>query len=241
MMSEDSQTINQYKQGFLDCVPTLVGYISVGLAAGVVGVASHVSVFEVFLLSTIVYAGSAQFMICALLLADSPLIVIVLTTFMVNVRHLLLSLTVAPYFAKENLWRRIFIGSLLTDESFGVAVYKAYQDKALNPQWMNSLNVTAYLCWIASCTIGAVLANWIPDPDKYGLDFALIAMFIALAVLTMMNFPKQLKRINYVLVLYVLIVTPILCLFMSASMAALVVTITGALLGGGLEHAKRAE
>lgn len=239
MAPQNSQTNNQYKQGFIDCVPTLIGYISIGLAAGVVGVTSHVSVLEVFLLSTIVYAGASQFMICALFLADSPLIVIVLTTFIVNVRHLLLSLTVAPYFSKEKIWRRIFIGSLLTDESFGVAVYKAYQHKKLDPQWMIGLNLTAYLCWIISCTAGAVLANWIPDPDKYGLDFALVAMFIALAVLTMMHFPEQLKKINYLLVIYVIVLTPMLCLWMSASMAALVVTITGALLGGWLEHARR--
>lgn len=186
MMLADADKTAQFKQGLIDCVPTLIGYMSVGLAAGVVGVTSHFSVLEVFLLSTLVYAGASQFMICALFLAQSPLMVIVFTAFIINIRHLLLSLTIAPYFSKQTIWHRVFIGSLLTDESFGVAIYKAQQHPLLNPQWMMGLNIAAYFCWILSCTAGAVLAQWIPDLNHYGIDFALIAMFIALVVLTMM-------------------------------------------------------
>lgn len=54
-----------FRQGAKDCVPTLLGYISIGLAAGIVGVSSHLSVMEVTLLSALVYAGSPVYHLCA--------------------------------------------------------------------------------------------------------------------------------------------------------------------------------
>lgn len=236
-LSAELPPVQAYRQGIKDCVPTLIGYMSIGIAAGVIGVTSHFSVLEVFLLSLIVYAGSAQFIICALFLAESNIATIVITTFIVNVRHVLLSLTIAPFFAKHSLLKRIFIGGLLTDESFGVAVYKAHTDKKLNFYWMSSLNVTAYLCWVFACTVGAVLANWIDDPKKLGLDFALTAMFSALLMLTLKTVPRQLKKIHYGLIVYGAIAMPVLSLFMDASLAVLVATVSGALLGGALENA----
>ncbi|GAA3324110.1 hypothetical protein GCM10020331_050670 [Ectobacillus funiculus] len=76
-----------FVQGMKDCIPTLLGYISIGLAAGVVGVSSHLSIIEVALLSTLVYAGAAQFIICALLAVHSSISAIIVTTFIVNLRH----------------------------------------------------------------------------------------------------------------------------------------------------------
>lgn len=107
-----------FLQGVRDCVPTLLGYMSIGFAFGIVGVASHLSILEICLLSLCVYAGAAQFIICSLLVSGSPISAIILTTFIVNLRHLLLSLTIAPYFTKYSLLKNIGFGALLTDEIF---------------------------------------------------------------------------------------------------------------------------
>ena len=69
---------DNFLQGFKDCIPTLLGYISIGLAFGVVGVASNLSVLEISLFSIFIYAGSAQFIVCALLLTNSPISAITL-------------------------------------------------------------------------------------------------------------------------------------------------------------------
>lgn len=71
-MTTTTATDDSFVQGIKDCLPTLFGYISIGLAFGVVGVASNLSVLEIALLSILVYAGSAQFIFCALLLTGSP-------------------------------------------------------------------------------------------------------------------------------------------------------------------------
>lgn len=139
-------------QGVKDCIPTLLGYMSIGFAFGIVGISSNLSILEITLLSLLVYAGAAQFIFCALLASNSPASAIILTTFIVNLRHLLLCLTLAPHFTRYSLMKNIGIGSLVTDESFGVAINKLATHGKLSDKWMNGLNITAYICWIISCT-----------------------------------------------------------------------------------------
>ena len=55
-------------QGVRDCIPTLLGYIGIGIAVGIVGSAAKLSVLEIGLLAALVYAGGSQFIICAMLI-----------------------------------------------------------------------------------------------------------------------------------------------------------------------------
>ena len=197
-------TPDTFIQGVKDCIPTLLGYISIGVAFGVVGIASGISVLEVFLLSVLVYAGSAQFIFCGLYLAGAPVTAVIVTIFIVNLRHLLMSLTIAPYFTKYSTLRNIGFGTLLTDETFGVSVVTAGKEGRLGGKWMDGLNVTAYTTWIAACTIGGVIGQWLPDPEKWGLDYALVAMFVALLVLTLASIPRK-KLMHYLKLIVVMI------------------------------------
>lgn len=222
---------NRFLQGFKDCAPTLLGYISIGMAFGVVGVASKLSVLEIALLSVFVYAGSAQFIICALLIANTPTSAIILTIFIVNLRHFLMSLTLAPHFTRYSLLRNIGFGTLLTDETFGVAITKFMKENKLYGKWMDGLNVTAYLTWIASCTAGAFLGQWVANPEKWGLDFALTAMFVALLVLQLSSLGKG-KVKHYVLLIgYMVIAMYVLSFFVPSHVAVLIATIIVATIG----------
>ncbi|MEK3735281.1 MULTISPECIES: AzlC family ABC transporter permease [Paenibacillus] len=181
---------NTYLQGVKDCVPTLLGYLSIGFAAGVVERTAGFSLMEIALLSLIVYAGSAQFIAAGMVAAVSPIATIVTTIFFVNARHLLLSAAIAPYFEKLSARKSFFIGSLLTDETFGVASTKAQEQKKLGYKWMVGLNLTAYLNWCAANVAGGLVGDWIPNPERWGLDFALPGMFIGLLALQMISRKK---------------------------------------------------
>ena len=109
-----------FSDGVRACVPTILGYLGIGFAMGVVGKGIGLSILQIFLMSLIVYAGSAQFIICGMLAIQAPISSIIVTVFFINLRHFLMSLSVAPYFQKATLWENIGIGSLLTDESDGV-------------------------------------------------------------------------------------------------------------------------
>lgn len=226
-----SETPDTFAQGVKDCVPTLLGYISIGLAFGVVGIASGISLLEIFLLSAVVYAGSAQFIFCGLYVVGAPVSAIILTIFIVNLRHLLMSLSLALYFKQYSVLKNIGFGTLLTDETYGVAIATGAREGHLGGNWMNGLNVTAYSVWIISCTLGGVLGQWIPNPEKWGLDYALIAMFVALLVCTLAVAQKT-KLMHYIkLVLCMAVVLYICNYFMPGHLAVVVSTIIVASIG----------
>ena len=203
---QNTLSANTFYEGFKDCVPTLFGYISIGFAFGVVAAASDLSLLEIFLLSLFVYAGSAQFIFCGLYIAGAPVSVIILTIFIVNLRHLLMSLTVAPHFRQYSMLRNVGFGTLLTDETFGVAVTAIAQKRKLSGNWMDGLNITAYTTWIMACVLGGFAGEWVPNAEKWGLDYALVAMFVALLVLNLVNVGKS-KLMHYLKLIVVMGIT----------------------------------
>ena len=222
---------DSFIQGIKDCIPTLLGYISIGLAFGVVGSASGLSVLEIALLTILIYAGSAQFIFCALLLTNSPASAIIVTIFVINLRHLLMSLTIAPHFTRYSMLRNVGFGTLLTDETFGVAVTKQMQTGKLYGKWMDGLNITAYLFWILSCVAGAFLGKWVANPEKWGLDFALIAMFVALLVLQLSSVGKN-KIMHYLMLIgYMIVIMYGLSYFVPSHVAVLLATVIVATIG----------
>jgi 4-azaleucine resistance transporter AzlC len=225
------ENLPTFSQGVKDCIPTLIGYISIGIAMGIVGVSSNLSIVEITFLAALVYAGASQFIICALLVSGSPISVIVFTTFIVNLRNFLLSMTLAPNFTKYSLMKNIGIGALVTDESFGVAINKIAKRESVNAQWMNGLNLTAYIFWILSCMVGAIFGKWISNPKVFGLDFSLTAMFLALLVLQFQNIESGKLKFYLSLVLYVVLLMIVLCMFVPSYIAIILSTTIVATIG----------
>ncbi len=182
-------------KGVKDCVPTLLGYLSIGFAAGVVEKTAGLSITEIALISLLLYAGSGQFIAAGMIAAAHPISAIVFTIFFVNSRHLLLSAALAPYFKNQTMKQNIITGALLTDETFGVAITNALNKKQLNYKWMLGLNIAAYSNWVLANIAGGFLGQWISNPEKYGLDFALPAMFIGLLILQIMSQKKYFVNI----------------------------------------------
>lgn len=229
--AETESTINSYWQGVKDCIPTLLGYVSIGFAFGIVGIASGLSMIEVALLSFLVYGGASQFIFCALIVAGSPAIAIIFTTFMVNLRHFLLSLTLAPHFSQYSLGRNVGLGILVTDESFGVAANKLARKEKLGDKWMNGLNTAAYVCWGLSCILGAMAGQWVRDPEPLGLDFALTAMFAALLVLQVQQGVPRKIRTSLTLITCTIVAMVVLSFFMPTYIAVLLSTVLVSALG----------
>ena len=225
-----------FKDGVYACIPTLLGYIGIGIAAGVVGKSAHLSVLEITLLAVIIYAGASQFIVSGLMLVATPISAIIFTVFLVNSRHFLMSMATAPTFRKYSLLNNIGIGSLLTDESFAVAMNAIANKEPINAAWMHGLNLTAYITWILSCFIGALIGEWLPDPTKFGLDYALVAMFIGLLYLQLIG-DKTKRLINRLIAMLTVSVLLVLLLrFISSEMAILISTFAGCFMGVAMER-----
>uniref|UniRef100_UPI00403EC458 AzlC family ABC transporter permease n=1 Tax=Paenibacillus sp. FSL W8-0194 TaxID=2921711 RepID=UPI00403EC458 len=224
---------DSFYQGVKDCIPTLLGYLSIGFAAGVVGKTSGLSLLEITLMSTMIYAGSAQFIMAGMIASHGSVTAIILTVFIVNLRHLLLSAAVSPYFRHLTSLKTMLIGTLLTDETFGVAMNKAMNRTSLDEKWMHGLNVTAYLNWIIATIAGAFFGQWITEPEKFGLDFALTGMFIGLLVLQMVSRKKILKDLMVAVCAVGLVIGS--SYFLTGSMAVIAATVIAATLGMAVE------
>lgn len=174
-----------------DCLPVVLGYLAIGLAFGVVGRTAGLSVLEVFLLSVFLYAGSAQFIFASMAAAAAPLVVIVLTIFLVNIRHSLYSAALAPHLHDQPLLKNILIGAETTDETFALTTSLLGRGRSAEPAWLFGINLTAQFSWVAATTLGALLGQAVSNVGALGLDYALTAMFAALLVLQILNQPQM--------------------------------------------------
>ena len=141
------------------------------------------SVAEVLLLSTVLYAGSAQFVVAGMIAAASPPLAVIATVFFVNLRHLLLSAALAPFFSRFPAWKNALLGAQLTDETFVVAWARLQSERDVSAAWMAGLNLSAYCSWAVATAAGALAGELVADTRVLGFDFALPAMFGALLVL----------------------------------------------------------
>ncbi|MEN1936555.1 AzlC family ABC transporter permease [Paenibacillus sp. 102] len=223
-------------KGVKDCVPTLLGYLSIGIAAGVIQKTAGLSITEITLISLILYAGSAQFIAAGMIAASSSLTAIIITIFFVNLRHILLSAALAPYFRHLSPLRNMLVGSLLTDETFGVAISEAAKKKQISEKWMHGLNITAYLNWLIANLAGAFLAQWISNPEKFGLEFALPAMFIGILILTMLGRSKI--KLDIVVAIIAVVIAVGSSFMLSSSMGVIVATIIASTIGMVVEKWK---
>lgn len=162
--------------------PILIGYLPIGFAYGVLADKAGLSLVNILLMSVIVFAGSAQFIAVGLFsVAASPLSIIA-TTFVVNLRHLLMAASLAPHLRRWKKRELAAFGFELTDESF--AVHSArFPEGASRKRETLLINLLAQISWITGSFLGAVAGSLISDVRPVGLDYALPAMFIALLML----------------------------------------------------------
>ena len=177
--------------GVKDCLPTVLGYLSIGFAAGVVERTAGLSIAEIALMSVVLYAGSAQFIAVGMFAVGAPITSIIATIFIANLRYLLLSAALAPYFRHLPAWKNSIHGFLLTDETFAVATNRLSRVGHADNGWMLGLNITAYLNWLLANVAGGIFGQWIGQPEAFGLDYALPAMFIGLLALQMADRPGR--------------------------------------------------
>ena len=207
------------RSGIKDTIPTLSGYIGVGLAFGIVAKSAGLNLLIIVLMSVITYSGAAQFVIVSMLVSGSTFLSILVAVFLLSARMLLMGMTVAPYLKKESMKRNIILGSLLTDETFALTMNKLnYTKRIVNFEWLNTANILAYLTWIIASGIGGSLGSLIPNPNKFGLDFAFIAMFIGLLYLQILADRTMAFKLQVIMVLVTLGLTYLGLIFIPSSL-----------------------
>ena len=177
---------NDIQTGMKKALPITIGYIPLGIASGILSEKAGLSVFQIGILSIFVYAGSGQFITSSMLIAHASMVSIVFTTFIVNLRHLLLSSALAPYFKNCKKRFLLFFATEITDESFAINLIQ-FKNGKWNPLRAVSLNMTSHLTWIASNMIGGFTGS-IFNFNAIIVNFVLTSMFICLLCLQFKSF-----------------------------------------------------
>jgi 4-azaleucine resistance transporter AzlC len=173
---------NEFFWGMRSELPLLLGVIPFGMIYGATAVQAGLSPWMAQGMSAIVFAGSSQVVITQLVNGAAPAMVIILTAFVINLRHALYSASVAPYFKRLSPLWKVILGYLLTDEAYGVGITR-YADGSDGPfqHWfIFGAGLTLWLSWQVSTAAGIFLGAQISA--TWALDFTLPLVFIALVV-----------------------------------------------------------
>lgn len=171
-------------------LPIVLGVIPFGMIYGVVAIAAGLPALLAQSMSAIVFAGAAQFIATDLFAAGTPAAVLLMTTLIVNLRHLFYSASLAPHINLLPLRWKLILAYLLTDEAYAVTVLH-YAENHANPaarHWFFlGAGLTLWGSWQISTTLGIFLGAAIPA--SWSLDFALVVTFIGLVVPTLRDRP----------------------------------------------------
>jgi 4-azaleucine resistance transporter AzlC len=162
-----------------------MGTIPFGLIYGVSAHGFALPGVLVQAMSVIIFAGSAQFVVIQLLNASVPAGVILLTAFIINLRHALYSASVAPYLKQRGLLWRFLLPYLLTDEAYAVAIthYQHPDENAPKHWYFLGAGLILWITWQMGTAAGLLLGAHIPA--SWSLDFTLPLTFIALVIPTL--------------------------------------------------------
>jgi len=170
--------MRNFWRGLLATLPLAPGIVAFGLLYGMMARQVGFSPWEAVAMSLIVHAGSAQFTALGMW-ETAGAVPIILTTLVINLRHLLMGASVAPYLrGLHPLWKSL-LALWMSDESYALAIAEYERGRGSHHYFLGA-NVGIYLTWPISGLLGALLGAAIPDPSRYGLDLIFPLGFLGL-------------------------------------------------------------
>jgi len=161
--------------------PIFLGYVPVGIAFGVLARTLGFSTLEAVVCSATALAGAGQFIALSVLGTGASAATVLVATTVVNLRYVLFAATLSPYLRGVPTREQSAIAFTLTDETFAVNI--AEQRLGLSsPASMIGVGFIAWVGWVLGTFLGAFGADWIGDPSRFGVGFAMPAMFTALFI-----------------------------------------------------------
>jgi 4-azaleucine resistance transporter AzlC len=226
----------EFLHGARDTLPLILGAIPFGIIFGALAIAAGFSTGEVMALSLLVFAGSAQFIAVSLVATGAGIGVILLTTFVVNLRHTLYSATLQPFIRHLPVRWRAPLAFWLTDETFAV-VQQRYATVTSSPHkhwYFLGSCLSMYSSWQLCSFVGAVFGQAVPNLAAWGLDFAMIATFTGIVVPMLRSYPQVAAAL-------VAGATAMLCYALPYKLGLVAAALAGIVVGTGCERLRTAQ
>ena len=168
----------EWLAGTRSAVPIMLGYVPVGIAYGVMARQAGLNTWQTVLMSLTVYGGASEMMAAGMVAQGAAVLTIVLTTFILNLRHIIMSTCVFNQMQGGRLPVRMLAAFGVTDETF--AVYTTTANAPRTPRYFFSMALCSYLSWALGSWLGAIATGLLPPLITAALGISLYAMFIGL-------------------------------------------------------------
>lgn len=222
----------QLWQGIKAELPITIGVIPFGMIFGVLAVSAGIPPTLAQGMSSIIFAGSAQFIAAQLIGIGTPAFVLLFTTFIVNLRHLLYSASLAPHLRHLPTRWRWLLAYLLTDEAYAVVVlhYGNTQIPPQNKHWFFlGAGLTLWTFWQVSTAVGIFLGAQVPA--SWSLDFTLALTFIGIVIPSLKDRPNAAAALSAGIV-------AVLAAGLPYKLGLMAAALTGIMVGVWLENRK---
>jgi len=172
-----------FTAGVMACLPTLLGYLAVGITCGALGKVVGLTFWQVAIAAVFIYSGSAQFLLYSMIQQHSGMVSMLIAMGFINLRFLLINTYLAQFFKDAGKAEKLIGGLLISDETFGLASTYASKYGKLHFAWLLGLNLTAWTGWSGSVMAGYLFATSLPRWFLNDLSFSLVGMFVGLLLL----------------------------------------------------------
>lgn len=159
--------------------PIGLAFIPLGIALGFLVVHTGLAWWWSTVFAGVIYAGSLEFLMVGLAATAAPIATVALTTFIVNSRHVFYALSF-PLRRVDGFWAKVYSTYTLSDEAYAVAVSPEARNWKTRPILL--MQATFQVLWVTGATIGGLVGEALPIDRLEGLDFALTALFIVVAI-----------------------------------------------------------
>lgn len=171
--------MSDFFKGTRYSIPIVLGYLPIAVSFGAVAKISAFDPAASILMSATVFAGASQFIAMGMFSKGVGILQIILATFVVNLRHIVMSFSVLPLTRQLTVPKKLLLFLGITDETF--AVVSLSRDPGVRSAWgMAGLILPSYFSWVAGTALGIYLASFMPEEVRASMSVAIYALFIAL-------------------------------------------------------------
>lgn len=169
-------------EGVKAIAPILVGTVPFAMISGVLALEVGLTPLMAVAMSFVVYAGASQLAALQLIAASAPVIIVILTGIVINLRFLMYSSSIAPHLNRTPAVARAFLAGILTDQAYAVSITRYLDGLALTlrPWFYFGAALAFYITWQFSAVAGILLGASVPA--TWGLDFAIPLTFMVLII-----------------------------------------------------------
>lgn len=229
LISVKNEQVEEAWAALRDCSPMLLGVLPFGITCGIMGLTANMSGLETVLMSVLVFAGASQFIGISMLSAGiTGWGIIILTTLLVNLRHLIMGSSLAPYMTKLPFSLQAFLAFFLTDEAYALTISRSYKYR-YSVLYQAIVSIMVYVVWVLATLFGVALGSYISDPLSWGLDFAMPATFLVLLI------PLLKDHISLIVFGIAAVVSVSAALYLPGKWYIIITCVIATLIGGLLE------